>query len=408
MVAARRSAGSGTVVLMVIAIVVAFVAIGASVFLFLQLSRSKNTLRANQDAFEEHVEACFVEEGWGHLQKAATPGEEAGEEANVRFSHEAFEAVRGKLEDAATYEEVTPVTGWEIAENAKSALDGSPLQAALQPRSNTLRELLERYESEYTRLIEREAALSAENRDLTGKLFAQNEDFTRELDRITNEFTLATQRGADAVAEAAVRHDQLRREIAENRDEKLQAQEELDGLRRAWGAERGRLDKEVAYWRARYFDWIGHAEEEGLKPDGELLAVDRGYEIVTLAGGEDAGRQPNTKYVVYSVSPAGGISIRGRVVINRVLPLTSIAAILGKVAPMMTGDQFVAEPVWDRFHAPPPHEATPVVAYVPPAVETEEDEEVVEEEEEPEVAPEEVPPAEDEEGIFGFDDWDDS
>ncbi|MDP6439049.1 MAG: hypothetical protein QGH74_05405 [Candidatus Brocadiia bacterium] len=407
MVAARRSAGSGTVVLMVIAIVVAFVAIGASVFLLQQLSRSKNTLRANQDAFEEHVEACFVEEGWGHLQKAATPGEEAGEEANVRFSHEAFEAVRGKLEDAATYEEVTPVTGWEIAENAKSALDGSPLQAALQPRSNTLRELLERYESEYTRLIEREAALSAENRDLTGKLFAQNEDFTRELDRITNEFTLATQRGADAVAEAAVRHDQLRREIAENRDEKLQAQEELDGLRRAWGAERGRLDKEVAYWRARYFDWIGHAEEEGLKPDGELLAVDRGYEIVTLAGGEDAGRQPNTKYVVYSVSPAGGISIRGRVVINRVLPLTSIAAILGKVAPMMTGDQFVAEPVWDRFHAPPPHEATPVVAYVPPAVETEEDEEVVEEEEEPEVAPEEVPPAEDEEGIFGFDDWDD-
>ena len=322
-------------------------------------------------------------------------------------------AVRGKLEDAATYEEVTPVTGWEIAENAKSALDGSPLQADLQPRSNTLRELLERYESEYTRLIERETALSAENRDLTGKLFAQKEDFTRELDRITNEFTLATQRGADAVAEAAVRHDQLRREIAENRDEKLQAQEELDGLRRAWGAERGRLDKEVAYWRARYFDWIGHAEEAGLKPDGELLAVDRGYEIVTLAGGEDAGRQPNTKYVVYSVSPAGGISIRGRVVINRVLPLTSIAAILGKVAPMMTGDQFVAEPVWDRFHAPPPHEATPVVAYVPPAVETEEgeegaeEEEAVGEEEGPVAVPEEEFPVEDEEGIFGFDDWDD-
>jgi hypothetical protein len=397
---------------MVIAIVVAFVAIGASVFLLQQLSRSKNTFRANQADFEETVEAFFREQKWGHLQKADTPGEEA----NVRFGRAAFMAVRGKLLDAAAYDEVTPVTGWEIPENAKSALNASPLQADVKPPSSTLRELLGRYEIEYTRLIELEAALSTENRNLTSNLIEQEKGFSRELDKITFEFNVTTRRAADAVAEAAVRHDQLRKEIAENRTGKLQAQEDLDELRRAWDAERAGLDKQVAYWRARYFDWVGHAEEEGLKPDGELLAVDRGYELVTLAGGEDAARQPNTNYVVYSVSPAGTISIRGRVVINKVLPLTSIAAILAKEAPMMTGDQFVAEPVWDKFHAPPPHKVTPVDAHVPPEVESEEDEVGVEvggeeelesEEEGPEVAPEEEPPVEDDEGFFGFDDWDD-
>jgi len=144
------------VVALVIFIVLTFVGIGAAIWLYQQYSILQRAVAANQQAFEQQAASVFQREGWDLSH-------EVGAEYGFKYDEQAYAQVAQKLNQAAEYEALLALLGWESTNEVQSALDVSPVQDERpDERYSSIAALLGFYEQQYELLTERVRELDAE------------------------------------------------------------------------------------------------------------------------------------------------------------------------------------------------------------------------------------------------------
>jgi len=343
---ARRSAGSGVVVGMVVAVIVAFTAIGASIFLYQKLAQAKSALASNQKMFQDTVGDVFKERKW-----TLTPEEDQA--MGVRYGHKSYQDVTDRLREAATFEDMAPLLGdWKDAEIAQGTLDDSALarDRADAPFRN-LSELMSGYDTAYKRMGGLLAANDQEIADLNGQLKVATETFDAETRRLNAAAQKAVEEQKNAEAAAAANYGQLNAKYNNARREVDEwAQKYRDALQQA-EVDKVELREEARDWEGLYQDLLKSQQPgETMLAEGKVLSVEESYEFLMLEGGDDVGRKPNNTLVVYSVSPLGVETYKGAVIVNKVYSNTALAGVLSQNEPMMKGDLFVPKVVWEAFH----------------------------------------------------------
>jgi len=355
MAAARRSAGSGTLLALIIFVVLAFVGIFASIWFFQQYSTVSQAARQNQAEFAETVGKAFDEHGW-KLSANEAP------EYDLKYERKAYEEVAEQLSKAATYDELVTRLGWESLAGVNDRLAGleqslknSPVQVGTEEPYLTVKGLLERYESEYLRLTQSDVPELQRNLKAQQDLLAEKTvGFERERTELLGKLNTEVASHAADMANSTKQFTQMEQLYKNSLAETRKQQGDFDAARLTWDTEKRLLDLEIAMWKDRYLSAMGGGEVSALKAGGEVLRVDPAYEFVMLGGGKDAQVQKNTRAVIYSEAPGGARVKKGEVLVTQVFPNTSLATIVGleKDQRMLAGDVFVAEGLWDAYYHP--------------------------------------------------------
>ena len=355
-----KRGGSGVVVVMVIAVVLALVGITVSVIFIMEYNHAREALIASQDEFGILVGGVFRDNQWT-LSKLTDP------ESDVSYGKAALNEVKVKLHEAATFEKMRPKLGeWNNAADLADAIRNSALQRDQEGTEyGSIFALLDAHEFTYGRQKEEVARLETERDTLNAQRVALKKKLDDETTRLGAEVVAAQRKQKDAAAEAAQRYADIQKMYKSALKDKVEWQGKLDEARREWEIEQKKLSGQIAYWQTAYEKEIAvELAADEMKPAGRIVDIDRAYEFIMLEGGADMGRKAQTTYVVYSVAPSGAETVKGRIKIMRVLNFSSRAGITEKVEPMIKGDLFVAQPVWDSFHKPKEE----VVARVGPTV----------------------------------------
>ena len=369
---------------LVIFIVLAFIAIGASIWFYQQLSTVSQAVKQNQDEFRTTVANRFRENGWELTTKPAA-------EFSLEYQREAYDQVVRQLEKAATYEELLPLLGWESVQGVQSKLtrQGSPIQSVMPEPYITLNGLIGEYEGRYIRLTARVAELEKQRDEAkklnTEQLAAARQREQEDLDK----YNAAIRRHRDAMDESGKQFKNMNAMYDQARDETKEWQQEFAGAKQEWQGRETELREEIDTWKELYdATRPGALKAETMEPAGKLLEIDTRYQFVMLEGGKDIDQEKNTSVVVYSESHMGQRARKGELLINDVKEKTSLATIVKreKDEQLLVGDLYVTGEVWEKFY-PAARETVAVAPRTPvtpvPIVEEEEleDEEVEEVEE---------------------------
>ncbi len=372
MAAARRSTGSGVVVALVIFIVLAFVGIGAGIYLFQQYAILKEAVRENQLAFESNIATVFKDQKWDL-------GREIGAEYGLHYDEQAFRDVAGKLELAAEQEAMVPLLGWKNSGEVKGALQLSAAQAEQPEAYATVAGLLGFYEERYKALTERARSLEQQvanqqqiTQDKAAELAKVQSNLMQQINNATTDYKNALAQHRKEFADVKQMYERARDELKQSRDDYQKAQQR-------WEAMLGEVRKEADGWKELYQNVIRgiKVEEVGLKAAGKVLEVEPLHELVVLEGGDDAGRKVNQKFVVYAEAPGGVRTRKAEVHISKVEKTTCLATIFNQAQQILRGDQFVSNEVWEKLYpparvaeapkpAPAPTEAAPPKVTAPP------------------------------------------
>jgi len=380
------------VVALVIFIVLTFVGIGAAIWLYQQYSILQRAVAANQQAFEQQAASVFQREGWDLSH-------EVGAEYGFKYDEQAYAQVAQKLNQAAEYEALLALLGWESTNEVQSALDVSPVQDERpDERYSSIAALLGFYEQQYELLTERVRELDAEVAakqqlidDKTAALTRTQNELRAEINELDAAYKAALAEHRKQFNDMQDMYEQARALVRECRDN-------YDRAREQWEASAADLRKEAEAWRNEYLRVTrGEAAGETMTAAGKVLDVEPIHEFAILEGGNDVGREVNQRFVVYSELVSGLRTRKAEVRITEVRNTTSLGVLFNQKEQVLEGDSFVSKEVWDQFHpsarvaeapAPLPEEqvspkpAEPAGAgaeAAPPAIPGEEEEEEAEE-----------------------------
>ena len=400
MAAARRSSGSGIVVALVIFIVLAFIGIGAGIYLFQQYAILKQAVMANQRSFEGNVGSVFKRQLWDLTR-------EIGAEYGFEYDEKAHQDVAGKLALAADQEAMVPLVGWKNSGEVRSALQLSPVQTEQPEAYSTVAGLLSFYEQEYKALTDRARNLQQQVANQQQIIDDKAAELAKVQNGLEQQINQATTDYKNALAQHRKDFNDMKQMYEQARGEVKQGREDYDKAQQRWETILAEVRKEADGWKELYQKVVGGGkiEEARLTAAGKVLEVEPIHEFAVLEGGEDTGRTTNQKFTVYSEAPGGVRTRKGEVHISKVEKTTSLATIFNQKQQILRGDMFVSNEVWEKFYPParvaevpkpavvpaPPVEAAPAKVTAPP------------EEKAPPVAPAPVAPApEEEEFIFEF------
>ena len=374
------------VMALVILIVLAFVTVGASIWLYWQLSAATSAIKENQADFDKIVGDMFVTHDW---DLPSDPAAQYG----LQYRQETYRAVVAQLEKAADHYELMPFLGWESIEAVKAKLtrDGSPVQSEIDEPYGTLEGLLGKYESEYVTLTKEIAGLRDELEDTNRLVREKTAAADAERERLKGEYVEASARHAKAMEESTRQFEGMQDLYNKVRAETVALQKKLQDAAMNWEAERRKLLAEAVKWETLYIETRSPEERaEIMRAAGKVLQVDASRAFVMLEGGKDMDREKNASMVVYSESLTGQRNRKGRLLITNVFDITSLATIIRQEERLLAGDLYVTQAVWDKFVGPESREVLPVeVPAVAAPEEVEPAEEVVETPEEvaePEIA----------------------
>jgi len=363
MAAVRRRTGSGAVVALVIFIVVAFIAIGLSLWLYQQLSITRNAVAENQVQFQDRVHAVYRENSW------AMPETEA-DENRFRYHEGAYDKVAIKLREAADYEDLKIVLGWEHPSSVQAALDASVVQRELDNTYSTMEGLLKHYENTYVTLTERVEELEGTVESQAKTINEKSEELARIQNEWGEKYNAAVKEHGGAQGDLRQRYLDLEKKYngIDAALEKFKGDYDTD--KAAWKEEFERLELESTNWQRQYEELLVEAQtpkkgDKGFKAEGKVLEVEPLRELVVLAGGEDEGRKKNAKFVVYTKSLSGDRSVKGEVLVSDVYETTALATILTQDERIIAGDLFVAKAAWDELQAGPKEETAGVAPEQP-------------------------------------------
>jgi hypothetical protein len=336
---------------LVVAVVLALVAITTSVIFIMEYGQAKQAIMANQKDFKDTVGKVFQEQRWS-LPAITEP------ESRFQYGLDSYKEVQGKLDEAGTFEKMRPRLGeeWQSADDLAKAIQESALQKDRpEGQYSSVATLVSAYNQAYDDNKKSIADLTQQVKNLLGEKAALQQQMVEGERKVRAEAEAAVKREKDAAAAATARHAELEKMYNDAREETRQWQQKLDEATKVSEADKKVLQGEIGYWKESYAEVTGR-EIGGkvLKPEGKVLDVEQAYEFVTLEGGKAAGRMPNTRFVVYSISPGGTRIMKGRVLITRVLKDVSVASILTQPESFRKGDFFAAEQVWDEFNKAAP------------------------------------------------------
>lgn len=339
---ANSSRGSGTtmIVALAILIVLTIVGIGTSIWFFQQMSISKRATLTNQNAFETQIVSFFDEHEWDITHQTRS-------EYGIKYNEDSYKDVAEKLQKAADLETMSEGLGWKQPGEVERAL-----QQNQPPNTNlsTVKALLEYYSRELPKL-------NSEVEDLNNKLKHSQDllaDRRRELSELQKKFTEEKEdilkRHTESLAKLNSQYEEMVKLYQEARAELKSCQDRLDEARKQWEQERAQLKAEAANWRKLYEEEkYGQVKDVELRPEGKILSVDLEYNFVVVEGGKDMDRRPNTMLVIYRKSPDGKITIKGRATISKVYDTTSMALIASQDERLAEGDLFTTETQWDTY-----------------------------------------------------------
>ncbi len=332
---------------LVIFIALAFVAIAASLWFYMQYSAVREAGRANQQDFAGIVGKVFdQQEGW-ELRV------ELDAEYDFRYGSQAYGAVADQLGKAVVYDGMNPLLGWENPGAVQDALGNSVVQGDLPEPYVSVKSLLSHYENKYR---EHKQLIA----DLESKLAARRDEVGEKVKALAALRTELMDTLNEAINEYARNMDELRSEFdgMQNMYQAATAKtdewrQKLDVAQNEWQAKEATLRQDAERYKELY-DKLRRGEkiEETMQAKGKVLELQRARGLLVLEGGQDAGIELNSEFIVYSETRAGVRTRKGVVVVNQVKDLTALAIIGKQDEMMLVGDLFVSREVWDRFHGP--------------------------------------------------------
>lgn len=342
MAAAKRNSGNGMIIALVIFIVLALAGIGTSIWLYQQKAILQRALKANQNRFKNEVASVFENEKWDMAKRV---------DSRFGFTYEkdSYRDVRSKLFDAAMLEDLRPVIGWDSPNSVKKALENSPVQQEQESQYKTIRGLLGFYEEEYQRLNKQVANRNSDLETTRTKLADKSEAMNQMQKRLMQEKTEAAQKYQEKIGEIREQYKGMQEEYkqAQNKVEKWQGK--YDRAQESWTEKFGSLKNKARDWKKLYKE--ATAEEKAVKelqPAGSVLDVEPRYEFIVVEGGSKEGREEGQDIVLYTRSPDGVRTVKGRAVISNVYDTTSLATMVRQSAQVMKGDFFVPQASWQR------------------------------------------------------------
>jgi len=346
MSAARRSSGSGTLTALVVFIVLAFIGIGAALWLYQQKAILQEAILKNQSAFEGEVGQIFRDNRWDLTAKT-------GAEYGLEYDTSAFREVADKLKLAAELEKMRPTLGWDTAAAVEKALSDSPVQQGRTDRYGALSSLLAFYENQYDQLTKRvetlEGEVGAKEQQLADKTQLMNElqnKLLGEKNEAIAQYRTDVERREEQYRLLNQRLEEARKDLENTRGELKKAEEE-------WKARLAEVEQEAKTWERLYKQTLkGEDTEETMKAAGKVLAIEPAHEFVMIEGGSDVGRDALARYVVYVQNPSGARTKKGEIMISAIHGKTSRATVLQQSEQILAGDLFVREDIWKKFQEP--------------------------------------------------------
>lgn len=339
---ANSTRGSGTtmIVTLVIFIVLAIVGIGTSIWLFQQVSISKQATLANQNAFETQIVSLFDEQDWDITHQNRS-------EYGIKYNEDSYKDVAEKLQKAADLETMSEDLGWEQPGEGKRALEqNQPPNTKL----STVKALLEHYSKELPALNRKIDELNSELEHSQNLLADRRRELSELQKKLTEEKEDILKTHTDSLAKLNSQYDEMQKLYQEARAELKDCQDRLDEARKQWEQEKTQLKAEAANWHKLYQqEKYGQVEDVELQPEGKILSVDLEYDFVIVEGGKDMDRKPDTMLVIYRESPDGKITTKGRATISKVYDTTSMALIASQEERLAENDLFVTEIQWEAY-----------------------------------------------------------
>ena len=344
MVAVRRTPGSGTVVGLVVFVVLTILAAGLAIWQTQQASAAKKALRENQADFQERVADYFVERNW----ELAT--EDVRGPYGIQYGPSSYDSVKSYLEQAATYERMTQLLGWQTVEGVEEAMRVSPLQKEQEVGFVTLGALLGEYERKFQGQTIRIDQLQGDLKSAQNQVVQKDKAFTDMQGNLRDQITADGRKYAADLSDWKEKYDKVLAAHTEQRtqteDWKRKYEEAVAGadqkiadLEKAAEDLNKRLDVAVR----------GEEKPETLVAEGKVIEVEWQYNLVIIEGGEDVQRAPNEKLVVYSESPSGERLRKGMIIVTKVHARTASASVVKEYERIDDGDAFVNLELWNKF-----------------------------------------------------------
>ena len=342
---ARRSRGSGTVIALVIFVVLTFIAAGAAVWFYQQASAAKIAMKENQDAFEQQIAQYFSQQNWD-MPTEAEPGV-----LQVDYGSSAYSAVQAQLQKAATFEELSAVTGWKSPSAAQQVIAQAALTKDLGTEYQTISGLLSGYEQEYTDLRQANADLRNQMNSLQQQLAQKTKALTDTETNLRDQLNQATSDYQQNLDEWAQKHKNLAQTHQEQTEQTEQWRERYRQARDEAEQKMEDLQTELAQWKETVQKLRAGEGPEKMAAQGQVLELDRQYKIVMVGGGEDLGRKRDERLVIYKETAAGERIKKGEIIVTKVHPHTAAGTIVSEAddAMISEGDSCVTVDIWKRF-----------------------------------------------------------
>jgi len=349
MAAVRRSSDSGVFIALGIALFVALVGIGFSVWFWDQYLTVRKAVAVNQANFADTVAGEFTKHGWA-MKTAAAPDQ------GFEYDRDSYSTVVEKLAEAAVYEkDVLPLLGWESVSGIQAALADSEAQQALVEQGGSaygqLAGLLKYYGEQWTLLRKEVADLRAENADTESRRQALETQSREAQDKLTEEFNRVAEQYKSDIAKYRQDYNDIVAQHAAQQQAAVQWQAKYQEEANAHQREVAALERDVASWKTKYDDAVGGpGKEERMQPEGAVLVMRSDLEFVVIDGGRDKGLAEDASLVVYNLTPDGKDRKKGVIQVGEVRDHTSLATVSYETEPILAGDYYVSLARWLQFH----------------------------------------------------------
>lgn len=345
MAAVRRSRGSGTLIALVVFVLLTFISIGAAVYYAMKASTAVSQLKENQQAFEEAVVSYYRDQGW-EVPTAQDPGV-----YDVRYDSSTYGAVATRLQDAATFQQMASVTGWESPDAVQDLLQNSPLAQDREASFETISGLLQAYGQSYEDLNSRVAQLNQQIKSLKSQLDKKDQALNEALAQKRQQLNKASDTYQQKMKERRQKYQALLEAYQKQRDQTEKWRQQYKQTVQQNKKQVSQLEKDLEDWRQMYRRLRMKGEKEQLRPGGKVLAVKPDYGFLVVAGGRKQGRKRDQKLVVYQETLAGQRERKATVVVTNVYDHTASASVISRQGnvELEEGDLVATLSSWEEF-----------------------------------------------------------
>ncbi len=345
--AKQRSSGIGLVITLIIFILLTIAGTGLSIHLYQQWTLAEEAIETNQRAFRDSVGAAFDQAGWDMPERTR-------DAYGIVYDRDTYTAVALKLNDSALYENMQPLLPWRTAQEVEEALVASAPDAEV---FNRVQALLNHYSEQHEALGARIDDLNRRNRAYVRDLEQKDESF-REMQADLKRQILASEANhAERLAEFRSQYNAMEQRWRQAREQTGVSFTELRGrmeeLESEIAASEERIAEKTKIVEELEKKLVVEEEPARLVAEGEVLTVERGTDLIMVAGGEEAGHQRNEQIVIYRREPNGEPFYIGAAVIAAVYDVISLAHVIADetVHPIIEGQVFVRREAWDEMQS---------------------------------------------------------